>query len=122
MNNEISNTQDILDSRDIIARIEELEDMERDEQENEEFELLTDFMGALQGMGGDEQWRGEWYPVTIIRDSYFEEYAKELAEDCGMIDDDATWPKNCIDWEQAASELQQDYSSIDFDGETYWTR
>lgn len=63
-----------------------------------------------------------WYPVTLIRDSYFEQYARDLAEDIGAIPDDAQWPCTCIDWEQAARELQQDYTTIDFDGVDYWTR
>lgn len=30
------------------------------------------------------------------------------------------WPYNCIDWEKAANELKQDYSTVDFEGETYY--
>ncbi|KVE35712.1 hypothetical protein [Burkholderia sp. BDU5] len=48
--------------------------------------------------------------------------ASELASDCDMIKRDATWPNNCIDWERAARELQVDYSSVEFDGVTYWYR
>lgn len=88
----------------------------------EEFYKLREFLKELCGSGGDEQWRGDWYPVTLIRDSYFTDYARELAEDCGMIQDNASWPNNCIDWDMAASELQWDYSSMDFDGVTYWYR
>ena len=29
---------------------------------------------------------------------------------------------NCIDWDQAADELENDYSSFDFDGEEYLMR
>lgn len=83
---------------------------------------IRDLLGELNGMGGDEQWRGDWYPVTLIKDSYFEEYAQELAKDVGAVNKDAAWPNNCIDWEAAAEMLQQDYSTVDIDGETYWTR
>ena len=48
--------------------------------------------------------------------------AVELAEDCGMIPDGLAWPLTCIDWVQAAEELQQDYMSYEFDGYTYWVR
>ena len=72
--------------------------------------------------GGDEQWRGDWYPVTLIRDSHFEDYASYLAEDCGLIDKNAKWPHSCIDWAYAAKELKYDYSSTDIDGATYWFR
>lgn len=59
---------------------------------------------------------------TLIRYSYFKEYAQELAEDCGMIPANLAWPCTCIDWDQAARELQMDYTSVDFDGVTYWVR
>lgn len=65
----------------------------------------------------------EWNSgLQLIADSYFETYAREFAEDIGAISGDERWPATCIDWEKAASELQYDYSSIDFDGETYWYR
>ncbi|MGZ6199169.1 MAG: hypothetical protein ACXWNL_16155 [Vulcanimicrobiaceae bacterium] len=59
---------------------------------------------------------------TLIRDSYFERYAEQFADDIGAINADAGWPNNCIDWERAARELQTDYSSAEFDGVTYWFR
>jgi antirestriction protein len=79
-------------------------------------------MKDLEGMGGDEKWEGVWYPVTLIRDSYFRDYAEELAADIGMIAVDVSWPNNCIDWDRAARELRMDYSSVEFDNVTYWTR
>ena len=50
-----------------------------------------------------------------IKDSYSgefkddEAFAREQAESCGAIDEDAKWPQTCIDWEQAAKELMWDY-------------
>jgi hypothetical protein len=35
-------------------------------------------------------------------------YAQQTAEDCGMIDDAATWPHNCIDWLEAWQQLTFD--------------
>lgn len=93
-----------------------------DDDETEELEQLEELLSELQGMGGDEQFDGDWYPSMLIRDSYFEDYAQELAEDCGMVNVSAAWPNNCIDWEKAAQELQYDYSSVEIDGVTYWTR
>jgi hypothetical protein len=121
-------TADIIDVRDIIARIEELEqeqpddDAARDWTGAQELADLIALMSELEGMGGDEQWQGDWYPVTLIRDSYFQTYAQKLAEDIGAVKADAQWPHTCIDWEQAARELRYDYSSVDIDGVTYWTR
>jgi len=134
---------DIIDVRDIIARIEELRE-ERDSHvlgapdgtetpypegwiedypdDVAELKSLEALMKDLEGMGGDEKWEGVWYPVTLIRDSYFRDYAEELAADIGMIAVDVSWPNNCIDWDRAARELRMDYSSVEFDNVTYWTR
>ena len=95
-----------IDQDDLFAELTELET------------LLDD----LRGYGGDEQWEGDWYPSTLIRDSYFREYAQELAEDRGMIPDNNAWPCTCIDWDQAARELRMDYTSTEFNGTTYWYR
>lgn len=114
-------TDDQFNIRDVIARFEEIEDTEDDDEIVERSAVLS-FLEKMKGNGGGEQWRGDWYPLGFIADHYFEDYAQELAEDCGMINKDAAWPNTCIDWEQAATELQQDYSSVDIDGTTYWYR
>jgi len=111
------------DIRDVIARFEELEDTEPlDEDEAIELAAIKGFLEEVEGCGGDEQWRGDWYPVGFIADTYFEEYAQELAEDIGATNREVSWPHTCIDWEQAARELRQDYSSVEIDGTTYWYR
>ena len=38
-----------------------------------------------------------------------EDFAYQLADECGQIDHMATWPQNCIDWERAARDLMYDY-------------
>lgn len=38
-----------------------------------------------------------------------EDFARNMAEEVGAINSEAHWPHNCIDWEQAARELMQDY-------------
>lgn len=130
MTEEIRNTFDIIDSRDVIARIEELQSMLPETAEDvmpgtsgeiEDIQAELDALEKLAKQG--EDYAADWgYGETLIRDSFFEEYARELAEDCGMIDRDAKWPARCIDWERAAEELKSDYTAIHFDGETYWIR
>ncbi len=130
MTTTINLTADIIDVRDIIERIEELaHDLTTYSAEAfahpelaEEHAALCDIMRELAGNGGDEQWEGDWYPLTLIRESYFQDYAQELAEDTGAVNRDATWPNNCIDWEQAARELRMDYSAVTIDGVTYFYR
>ncbi|MFZ2992430.1 MAG: hypothetical protein WA061_01830 [Microgenomates group bacterium] len=166
MRRNIDNSEDILDSRDIIERIEELEsdedifedkvqdledeieDLELTREDSEdkideldeeirelrsqiekletdwedsdeaiELKSLRDFQDEFEGYCPD--WN---HGTTLIRDSYFVEYAKELANDIGTIDGSEGWPLNCIDWKEAAEELQQDYTSGDFDGVEYWAR
>ena len=116
------NMEDVLDTRTLIDRYEELEDAERDEDEQQEFTYLSDFLAEIKGNGGDHQWRGHWYPVTLVRETYWKEYCQEFAEDIGAINNEAGWPNNCIDWEQAARELRMDYTCADYDGITYWFR
>ena len=82
-----------------------------------ELKVLRDFRDELEPYCSD--WR---HGETLIRDSYFKEYAEELAADIGAISQDHQWPLNCIDWDKAARELQMDYTSGYFDGVTYWAR
>ena len=115
----ISNTDDVIDSRDVIERIEELE---------AELPVLSDVerteLASLRELAREgEDFLPDWqYGAALIRDSYFTEYAQDLAEDIGAIPADASWPVYCIDWERAARELRYDYTAIDFDGVTYWAR
>ena len=176
-NVEVNNEMDVIDSRDVIARIEELEDLrdsaemdaksqneeldelERElagaeteedkeaiqekiddhpgratkvfsndgkreyyasddfgEDEEEELHILLDLQDECEGYS---DWR---HGETLIRDSYFTEYAQQLADDLGYIKKDVNWPYDCIDWEKAADELKTDYTSVDFDGVEYWIR
>jgi hypothetical protein len=199
---DISNRDDVIDSRDVIERIEELEEsrkpwaagwnmpgympdnepagfatweeardylvseLERAAEESEDeaseyaeaaarFAGLPDESGIGETIGAYHWWvteaaenngfesaeeaseyaalkalaeeasdyAADWeYGETLIRDSYFRDYAQELAEDIGAVNAQATWPNNCIDWEQAARELRMDYTAVDFAGVTYWLR
>jgi hypothetical protein len=92
-------------------------DAGRDEQESKELAALLNLEEQAADYADDWQ-----YGETLIRDSYFREYAMELADDLGAIPSDLSWPCTCIDWDQAARELQMDYTAVDFDGVTYWIR
>jgi antirestriction protein len=114
----IDNTEDVIDSRNVIERLEELENDPGDEDTAEELAQLRKLHEE-----GEQTFGREWENgVGLIRDSYFMQYAQEFADDVGAIDKDAIWPVKHIDWEAAASELRQDYSQIDFNGEVYWGR
>jgi len=151
-NTAISNADDLIDSRDVIARIEQLADdltaiyeaevPTTDEAEEERATTFDQWLAAtidnadhasqddateyraLMALADEaEGYAADWrHGETLIRDSYFKEYAEQLADDIGAIDAKAGWPNNCIDWDKAASELQQDYTAVEFDGVTYWIR
>jgi len=162
MRNIPSNTDDVIDSRDVIERIEELE--------NERTALVEALAGAketltdaeddtsvfknnenvLAGLRGEleeaetaitdwdesdeaselevlkalaEEAEGEtsgWSDgVTLINEDYFTEYAQDLVRDIGYL------PSNLpgyivIDWGATADNLKEDYSTVDFDRETYY--
>jgi hypothetical protein len=114
---------DVFDIREVIERFEELDSLDAaDADAIEECRVLTEFLRDVCGRGGDEKWCGNWYPVTFIRDSYFEEYARDYAEDTCSYNSNAEWPHDCIDWALAARELRMDYSAVEIDGTTYWYR
>jgi hypothetical protein len=131
--NPINNTEDIIDSRDVIARIEYLEAEHDDEQCGPDLDTCVDIeehqdeLPALKALASDAGgYMPDWpYGVGLIRDSYFEDHARELAEEmAGGIEREMVnrWPFTCIDWEQAADELKQDYTEVIFDGVSYWGR
>ena len=129
MSNDVTNSADVLDSRDIIARIEELEgELPKDASEvmpgtSEELEAIREELRVLRELAEEASGSPDWqYGETLVRDSYFKDYAQELADDCGMIPEGQGWPLRCIDWDQAADELKGDYFSVDFDGVGYWIR
>ncbi|KKN50728.1 hypothetical protein LCGC14_0629900 [marine sediment metagenome] len=59
---------------------------------------------------------------TLIRDTYFEEYTRDFAEDIGAIDHNSPWPACHIDWDAATDALKMDYMEVDFNGVDYWIR
>lgn len=137
MSNSIDKYADVIDSRDVIARIEELE-AERDAYEvnGESFTPATflawaeanpterDELDALKALAEEAKgYAPDWkYGATLIRDSYFKDYAIELAEDIGAIKGTESWPLTCVDWDRAAEELKMDYTAVEFEDITYWVR
>lgn len=127
---DISNYADMIQARDIDARIDEIEseieftveaavafDFDSpftgvSEDDREELKVLRKVRAQLDTVHGGD---------TLISDGYFKTYVQEYAEEQNSISS-AAWPFNCIDWDRAVSDFQSDYTSIDFDGETYWTQ
>ena len=113
----VSNSQDIINSRDIIERIRELKDCGiLDGHDAREYAALTAVQKQCEGH--IDEWKDG---VQLISDEYFEQYAQDYAEGIfeGNMDN---WPCGYIDWGQAANALQGDYICVDFDGIDYWIR
>lgn len=156
---EISNNQDVIDSRDIIERIEELkseqtdfqdsleeakeelESLDEDATDDEKFEkkeavknaeeALKEFdndygeeLKALKSIADECEGYGDWESgETLIRESYFSEYAEELCKDIGDMPKELPWYiADHIDWDGVADELKADYNEVDFDGVAYFIR
>jgi hypothetical protein len=129
MTHTISSSDDVIDSRDVIERIEELTD-ERDDAAEAGGDELAAWeqeygaeLKALESLAEEASGSPDWqHGETLIRDSYFKQYAEEFASDIGRISGDMEWPLCHIDWDAAAEDLKQDYTSVEFDGVTYWIR
>jgi hypothetical protein len=105
-----NNNDDLIDSRDVIDAWD---------KDSTDPEMLA--LGELIDECEDyvEDWK---YGVTLIRDSFFKNYAMELAYEIGAVPKNYTWPTSCIDWDQATRELQMDYTCVNFAGVEYWVR
>lgn len=143
MTKTITNTDSIIDSRDVIARIKELKEILQSEWEHligETYESRTfnEWLAAAQG-DCDSEWQddakelaalealqeeaasiaSDWkYGEVLIHEDYFQDYCQEMVEDIGDL------PKGLpsyivVDWEATCRNLEQDYSHVDFDGVTY---
>jgi len=123
---QIDNTENVIDSRDIIDRIAELEALLPEGQQSDdeviEFAILKSVVAQCEGYGDWE------YGEALIRESYFTEYAQQIVEDCCTDMPDMTqWPWKVkgvitVNWEVVAESLKQDYTEVDFNGVTYFMR
>ena len=123
IDNRISNSEDVIDSRDVIETIHHLRDWVASETDpiclaGYKAELATLEALAEQCEGYASDWQ---YGEQLIRRSYWVDYVEQLIKDCGDI------PENvpsyiAIDWEETAERIEVDYMSVDFDGVEYLIR
>ena len=111
MTNRPTNTDDVIDSRDILSYI-------KDKENDRDFELENfvkkfrdeyyDYDKALEDLE---------FGITFIRDSFFEDYMLDYFLQFNQVDE----ALECyIDIEAFARDQQYDYTSINFDGVEYW--
>lgn len=120
----ISNTDDI------IARIEELEQL-RDQAEAEAAEGRAAFyygqeerdeLASLRALADEaEPYVPDWEDgAELIRETYFVDYCKRVIE--GIGDVDAIPDYLVIDWYATSENLRVDHTEVDFAGEAYLVR
>jgi len=123
------NSDNVIDSRDVIARIVELELLIDGEDDNPAYSLEREELQILQALADEAESSPDWeYGEALIREDYFTAYIEELIDDCYPDVKKATggrgWPYNwiTIDLDGAADEAKSDYMEVDFDGVTYLIR
>ena len=137
-----------LDTRDLQEQIDNLESEIEDLNEyledldkdliscGSDFELLTVQDEIEKGKEQLQDLRDELQPLldlkaedipewddgaTLIPESDWEEYVVDLLKDCGYISNDVPW-WIVIDWAATADNVAADYSTVDYDGDTYYYR
>lgn len=88
--------------------------------EYNEWKALTEIAAELEGMGGDHEWNGDWYPGEVIHVSDFEQRMDDMFSDCY-----SECSKNLPSWASIALDydaLKQDYSEHTFEGNEFLVR
>jgi len=137
----ITNTDKIIDSRDIIERLADIREslesssgkdcgdfgseqgwieyMEADQNvdENE----LKEFKALLNLQDQCECYSDWQYGETLIHADHWLDYVEDLLIDCGDLPRDIPH-YIAIDWEKTADYIESDYTRVDFNGEEYLIR
>lgn len=143
---EISNHEDLLDTRNMLDRVEELESENEDAEgvlkpgadwdDQDDFDECRKLRIILAEVDENSD-NGVRNGITLIRESYFTEYIKDYwmeagpkfseynpktfrNEEVSRGDLFSREPFNFIDWKAVAeSTRDDDYKDVDFDGVTY---
>lgn len=107
---------DLLDSRDLQDRINELEtSADLDSYDKEELKNLKELKDDV---ASDDEWG---YGIIFVNEDDFEEYTQELLDDIGLIQRDLPG-FIVIDWEATSNNVKIDYESIEYNDSTYLYR
>lgn len=122
---EFDGTDEYFYSRDVIARIAEIEEEYSETLMNVggmPVDVRDEYVALIELRNDAEVNVADWeFGETFISDDHFVEYAKDLASSVSF-NIDYEWPLNHIDWFAAADELKRDYTPFEFRGTTYWAR
>jgi antirestriction protein len=104
------------DSRDLE---EELQELLQCKEDGEDYD--KDRLKELEDLKEETESYGWEYGIYFIHEQNFRDYAEELFDDCYAHDIPDNL-KTYIDYEAFASDLEQDYSEVEFEGEIYLYR
>lgn len=110
--------RDLADEWQALLDDEDLDTLTREEETAKYHDLCSE----LGVSPAEPDTLRSWDETTLIPDSEFEDYARELAEDIGAIDREAAWPLTYIDWSAAAHALRMDYTCVTYDDADYLIR
>ena len=98
---------------------ENIDEDERDDFKSyweDEYQQIDDIAEVENAVGSEFT-----YGCTLIEEDDFEDYVRELLVDIGCIPEDfPNWIE--IDWEATSENVKQDYSELEYKGETYYFR
>ena len=129
-NTAFDGTDNFFDSREVIERIAELEEVGTDTNSEgtefdadrlcnefrEEYDALIELRDEAEGNIADFE-----YGETFISEHAFTDYMMELLSDIGYLPADLPgWI--VIDEEETASNMKEDYTEFEFRGTTYYAR
>jgi len=125
---------EVFDTRELIERLEELEDLlspdaDLTDVSPSELEDLQEEFKALQAFAASASTSSDYvYGETCIRADYFVDYIQELVDECygDLVPKDKAgeWPYRhlTVDWEACAEEAKVDYDEAMLGGELYLFR
>lgn len=122
LNEAVETQKECLDDMVKLEEDSSLEEAALQEAKNELESWELEYLEELEELDELETQISDWiHGETLINEDYFEEYAEDLANDLYDMQNDS-WPFYHIDWEAAAEDLKQDYTEVEYDGETYYCR
>lgn len=126
-------TDEFFDSREVVERIAELDDLREvmddaeespenrqsaaEEYDWDEHAALVELRDEAEGHVPDWEYGEIFYTWDALV-----EYAEEVVRECYSMGDLPDWVTNHIDWEEVAGEVKVDYTEFEFRGTTYYAR
>jgi hypothetical protein len=125
----------VVNKQDIEDRLSELEDERDSFMEDtgfDEIEQPAEWEESLATWEAHQPEGQEWRMLTdiieeighadyLVAEDYFEDYVKEMLQDCGDVPRELPWYVE-IDWEATADNIKGDYGTIEIEGKDWYYR